>query len=298
MTAESPQRHPNHRTDTRAVRALLSLLPDDVIIRGLDDTDYGIDLRVELFQGEEPTGNIAWIQVKGTTETFDSTKEESYQLLKKTIAYAQKFQAPFFLIYASVPDPKTSQCKPEIRFVWLQKYLEVTDYDPNEKTDSKAIRCPVENVLTENSAGMEKFLKIIMDQTRHREALEVMKIATYFYRNVEGFLEGQTQSYLELGKRLCDITEFFREFNDGGTSPFFNPTVIYDTLKDWEKKLRDEPNPKQPENASKEKIDEYAKRLKEFTEFLNASFEIPINAYAAEGFLHKFDAKQKGKLPY
>lgn len=298
MTAESPQRPPNHRTDTRAVRALLSLLPDDVIIRGLDDTDYGIDLRVELFQGEEPTGNIAWIQVKGTTKTFDSTKEESYQLSKKTIAYAQKFQAPFFLIYASVPAPKMSQCKPEIRFVWLQKYLEVTDYDLNEEGDSKAIRCPVENVLTETSAGMKKFVKIIMDQTRHREALEVMKIATYFYRNVEGFLEGHTQSYLDMGKRLCNITEFFREFNGGGTSHFFNPKVIYKTLEDWDKKLRDEPNPKQPENAPKEKIDEYVKRLKEFTEFLNESFEIPVNTYAAESFLHKFEAKQEGALPY
>lgn len=298
MTAESPQRPANHRTDTRAVRAFLSLLPDDLIIRGLDDTDYGIDLRIELFQGEEPTGNIAWVQVKGTTKTFDSTKEESYQLSKKTITYAQKFQAPFFLIYASVPDPKTSQWKPEIRFVWLQKYLEVTDYDPNEKGDSKAIRCPVENVLTETSASMQKFVKIIMDQTRHREALEVMKIATYFYRNVEGFLEGQTKSYLNFGKRLCGITEFFREFNDGGKSEFFNPDVIYAKLIDWDRKLKEEPIPKQPENAPKEKIDEYAKRLKEFTDFLNESFEIPLNTYAAEGFVHKFQAEQGGTLPY
>lgn len=298
MTAELPERHANHRTDTRAVRALLSILPDDVIIRGLDDTDYGIDLRVELFDGEEPTGNIAWIQVKGTTKKFGSKEEVSYQLSKKTIAYVQKFQAPFFLIYASVPAAKKSPPTREIRFVWLQKYLEVTNYDPNKKGDSIAIRCPVENVLTDNSESMKRFVKITMDQTRHREALEVMKIATYFQQNVEGFLEGHTQSYLDMGKRLCHMTEFFREFDVEGMSDFFNPKAIYGKLKGWAEKIKKHPNPKQLEDAPQEKRDEYTKRLNDFTEFLSNSFDIPLRTYAAEGFVHKYQAEQKGSLPY
>lgn len=177
LPTELPKRTQTHVIDTAAVRQLMAELPPDLVIRSMEDRDYGIDLQVELFDGLQPTGNFAFIQVKGRQAAFP--KQVTFRLHVKTILYAQLFNAPFFLLYTSL-DGKSS------RFVWLQKYADIAlnTEDANWRSLKKvAIKFPDENVFP---AGLAKFQEIMCAQTRHRAALEFLKIDANLLRWMEG----------------------------------------------------------------------------------------------------------------
>ncbi|MBF4437736.1 DUF4365 domain-containing protein, partial [Vibrio anguillarum] len=55
-----------HEIDTLAVRKIISELPVDWIVRGQEERDYGIDLTIERFDGQNATGDYFLVQVKGT----------------------------------------------------------------------------------------------------------------------------------------------------------------------------------------------------------------------------------------
>lgn len=153
------QRSPTHRIDTRAVRLLISAMPDDWLVRSLEERDYGIDLQVELFDDASPTGGIALIQVKGTCEKVGGAPTLS-GFPTKTVEYALLFPQPFFVFYVSIPDNKA-------HFVWLQKYAatELTQTTPNWRNqDSISIHFPEENVLPDpTSVSVTKISNIVTD---------------------------------------------------------------------------------------------------------------------------------------
>ena len=70
-----PERSETHRTDTSAVRRLMTQLSSDWVIRDLSERDYGIDLKLEYFNDNKPTGKIVFLQVKGTTKKLQIKKD-------------------------------------------------------------------------------------------------------------------------------------------------------------------------------------------------------------------------------
>lgn len=66
-------RSSTHITDTRAVRLIMSKLNPNWLLRSLEERDYGIDLSLEKFNGDEPTGNYVFIQVKGHEKKISPT---------------------------------------------------------------------------------------------------------------------------------------------------------------------------------------------------------------------------------
>lgn len=136
------KRTSTHVIDTRAVRNVISTMPDNWLVRGLEERDYGIDLKVELFQGESPTGGFALIQVKGTEAGFDAT--DSLQgFPTRTLEYARLFPEPFFIFHTSLKNKTT-------RFVWAQKYVDCRLSVDNKQWATQAattIHFPMENVL-------------------------------------------------------------------------------------------------------------------------------------------------------
>ncbi|MCA8256697.1 DUF4365 domain-containing protein [Burkholderia sp. AU31624] len=162
-----PARGPTHKVDTRAVRLVMSQLDENWLIRSLDERDYGIDLQLEYFDSDLPTGLVTFIQIKGTEESFEN--EESFSLPVKTLLYAELFSAPFFLFRTSLTDKLT-------RFAWLQKFsttaLPLTS--PNWRyQESVEITLPADNDLVDNC---EKFKNIVLDQRRQRMAIEFLRI--------------------------------------------------------------------------------------------------------------------------
>lgn len=88
------QRTDSHIIDTLAIREIFKKMPENWLVRGLDERDYGIDLKIEKFDGSKPTGALSLIQVKGTRDTFEGQIKLA-QFPTKTLKYAELFPVIF-----------------------------------------------------------------------------------------------------------------------------------------------------------------------------------------------------------
>ncbi len=127
---------------------------DDAMFRILSERDYGIDGIVELFDNDNPTGQIAFIQIKGKEQPITqlSTKEEvsCSGISKSNFAYAHQHNIPVILVYISIARPDT------IYYIELQRAVEqLTKGIKNTNT----VRIPIENVLI--NGNMEDMFNII-----------------------------------------------------------------------------------------------------------------------------------------
>lgn len=145
-----------HIIDTKAVKRVVSVLPDHWVLRDLSERDYGIDLSVELFTevGKnrfgaryEGTGAVCHLQIKGTAKSIrPKGGVVSFALEKRALDYASRFSTPFFLVRTS-----TSTQFAEVYFLWIQRYIrDVLDIENpgwrEEAPDKKfRIRIPAEN---------------------------------------------------------------------------------------------------------------------------------------------------------
>jgi hypothetical protein len=148
------KRSPTHVIDTRAVRNVLVQLPDSLLMRSLDERDYGIDIMMEVFDGEYPTGHFVLVQVKGV----DAPLRGRVKLRKfpvKTLLYAELFEPPFFVFYSPANGG-------DVYFVWLQRYIKAKlDHDlPTWRTrKTLTIYFPADNVLRSNSGRIVEIAK-------------------------------------------------------------------------------------------------------------------------------------------
>lgn len=156
-----------HVTDTRAIKRILTALPDYWVIRELTERDYGIDLFVEIFEHSgvdvhgnhtySSTGSVFHAQVKGTNSpvSFRSDGRISFQLSKKAMLYAETFSTPFILLIADLSNDHA-----EIYFLWIQRYIrDVLDCStPDWRTmeqKSFAVGIPPHNKLSMARAKIE-----------------------------------------------------------------------------------------------------------------------------------------------
>ena len=156
-------RGPTHRIDTLAVRKVIAQLPADWLIRNLEERDYGIDMLLEFFSGENATGKFALVQVKGT-EKGAGAKPKLSAFPVKTLLYAEMFSHPFFVFYVSLKDDS-------VHFVWLQKYIK-TVLNPSGKKwrtqGSLSIPMPAGNTL---KANQQKILEVTDTYKRYASGL-------------------------------------------------------------------------------------------------------------------------------
>lgn len=201
------RRTDTHITDTLAVRQIISSLPENWLVRGLEERDYGIDLSIELFDGENPTGCFSLIQVKGKRKAFDNSSVSMGGFPTKTLEYAQLFPEAFFIFHTSIEDKKTY-------FVWAQKYIDVRlkKDTPNwAAQDSNTIKFPSENILGDPSgnAKIEKIMKTLSARKSGLEFLfdfEWLKIHWDSYKLGEDKLLSQC---IDIAKRLRGHTAFY-----------------------------------------------------------------------------------------
>jgi hypothetical protein len=64
-----PIRSESHKIDEKSILLIQSTIVDNWIARSQEGRDYGIDLQIERFDGENPTGDFIFAQVKGTKDT-------------------------------------------------------------------------------------------------------------------------------------------------------------------------------------------------------------------------------------
>jgi tetratricopeptide (TPR) repeat protein len=73
MAQKLPKRTKQHRRDDRTQRVWAFVLPNSWTYAPTEQREYGIDGRVELFDGDDTTGLIFNVQLKGTDKTSEST---------------------------------------------------------------------------------------------------------------------------------------------------------------------------------------------------------------------------------
>ena len=74
-------RIPSHVIETKTRDYIRSVIDKyyengDALFRELSERDYGIDGLIELFREGDPTGQIALVQIKGTSNTIQPLKNK------------------------------------------------------------------------------------------------------------------------------------------------------------------------------------------------------------------------------
>ncbi len=210
-----PQRIDTHRTDTLAVRKLISQLSPDWIIRDLSERDYGIDLMLEYYEGNNPSGQIIFFQIKGTAAPIEPKGNLVKFLLPiKTLLYAERFPEPFLLVHTSI-----DQATP-IYFVWIQKYIDhVLDRDRQlwrtEPDGTININIPIENTLNENS---KKLIEISQTNVLQRESLKFLSSFLFWSFEYSDLLSGNTLFIPACKSRLVEFKKLpmlMEKYNQG-----------------------------------------------------------------------------------
>ena len=192
-------RSQTHVIDTLSIRAVISALPENWLVRGLEERDYGIDLSIELYDGEKPTGCFSLIQVKGTRNSFDGNVKLG-DFPTKTLEYAQLFPESFFIFHTSVTDKKTY-------FVWAQKYIEIRlsiDSKNWFEQDSNTIYFPDDNVLgtEEGNNKIERIMRLLSARKNGLEFLADYEWLRIHWENYKVGEHGVLYACIETVKNL------------------------------------------------------------------------------------------------
>jgi hypothetical protein len=205
-----PNRTEPHRIDTQAVRVVRTKLTPDWLERGAEDRDYGIDMMLEAFDGNRPTGVLILFQIKGHAASFE--QEISMAVPVKTLLYARMFQTPFFLLTVSVADNRA-------HFVWLQKYINTRlaiEHKRWERQEHVTVHFPRDNVLDES--GLKK-IRSLVTYTAHRDAgFSFLANLIWLRRYIEEFDSGAGKPALEQAllhlKEIERLDEFLQAYED------------------------------------------------------------------------------------
>lgn len=154
----------NHKTETaarlifeEAVSSFscqaMSITEGDLLFRGIDERDYGIDGELEIFELGEVTSKLARIQLKGTEKVIEKLKTVDCVscpgVSKSSLGYCRTNNIPFILVYISKADRKFYYC--DLQPVYQQALQKIGD------GESCTIRIPYDC----NSDDLSKLVSII-----------------------------------------------------------------------------------------------------------------------------------------
>ena len=182
-----PERTENHKTETLAIKQIISQISPDWLLRNMDERDYGIDLMFEVFNARFPTGRIAFVQSKGTAGAFQRGADNRIVLNDfpvKTVEYALRLSAPFFVFHTSISSSETV-------FVWLQRYAltQLGATTPNwREQKTVTLYFPPENNLKTSPAKIEN---IIYSEQLTNQTVEVLRNTRWLRNHVGSIMAGQ-----------------------------------------------------------------------------------------------------------
>lgn len=241
-----------HIIDTKAVRQVLSIVPEHCVVRGLTERDYGIDLMIEMFSkagvnkhGHEfydSTGHICYLQLKGTDKELvpNSKGNIGCSIEKKFLFYAEKLSTPCILMRVC-----TQAGKEKIYFIWIQRYIsDILDIvDRNWRIDSEeslTVYIPAQNILPDNFEKIERiswrikyleelaeFHETYTDLTSAFKALINFKDKYEFFSDIIAALTRLSNLSTLLKQNNCcidrqsilDLIDYIKEVKNGTKTP-------------------------------------------------------------------------------
>ncbi|ELV8759185.1 DUF4365 domain-containing protein [Vibrio vulnificus] len=223
------RRTQTHITDTLAIREIMSKLPENWLVRGLEERDYGIDLSIELYDGENPTGCFSLIQVKGTSKSFANSDEISLKgFPTKTLKYAELFPEAFFIFHTSTVDKETY-------FTWAQKYIELKlkkDRSDWKNQDTTTIHFPEANILG-TPDGNQKIEAIMKRLSAQQEGLLFLADYEWLKFHWDNFSPSQSEvlkTCIELVKKMKAYTKVYHHYHHSNSLDLNGLIVAFDDI--------------------------------------------------------------------
>lgn len=145
-------RIPSHVIETKTRDYIRSVIDNyyengDALFRELSERDYGIDGLIELFHDGDPTGQIALVQIKGTSHTIQPLKNKNVvpcSISTTSAKYARQNNIPILLLYAAIAKPYG------FYYIDVNDAVNNMDYSKIVEQDSITIHIPVENNALED----------------------------------------------------------------------------------------------------------------------------------------------------
>ena len=106
----------------------------DILVREITGRDYGVDLVVERFKSGQPTGIIAFIQIKGTEKELPKkgTNVSCPDVSLSSLKYAKQNRVAMFLVYTFIKHKKFFFLR--LQDIDIDGYLDKASNDKNNKT--------------------------------------------------------------------------------------------------------------------------------------------------------------------
>lgn len=125
-----------------------------MIFRELTGQDYGVDAIVELFEDDNPTGKIAFLQIKGTADSILPLQTAPYvscaNVSKSSLDYARQNRVPMILCYASIKDSS---------FYYLELQSVIGNIGEMQEGKKRTIRIPSCNIINNNCQGIVDIIR-------------------------------------------------------------------------------------------------------------------------------------------
>lgn len=201
-----PQRPRGHVNETWSIRAFESLLPAEWLSHPFE-SDYGIDRRVEIFEGQTATGHFFNVQLK--SQTTGSGQRPAVPIRRSTLNYWAELRDPTLIVIAHEPT----------QVLWF-RWSHLLGQDENPDTKSRQVRC--DEVLDEESAARlreEVAAYRLAQELTHHLPLDVYLSGATLY--------GESASSLKraIGRKLSTLPSFFRIVHGNPTMPYLQVSI-------------------------------------------------------------------------
>jgi tetratricopeptide (TPR) repeat protein len=139
----------SHQLEEESRRAFVNLLPSAWIVRP-KDPDYGIDMEVEIVEGERVTNNVLWVQIKATGSLEQTQRKISYPMKTRHLKHYEGCRLPVIILFWI----KSANA---FYYLFAQRFIkeELSREDPNWRAqETKTIEFPSDSKL-ENADALE-----------------------------------------------------------------------------------------------------------------------------------------------
>lgn len=198
------QRPRQHIIETESKKSLNSIIPSHWVLRELA-YDYGLDFMVEIFKDENSTGNIFYIQLKGSDKTIEDNVI-SYQLKKEHIEYYNSILSPvLFVLFSTTTNQFWGLWSNQLKDVLIEKGSEQKTYKLNldqEHIIDKRFFVNLENTF---SIDLPKKVNISINSEGDN--------GTLFHQQVLKWMQFYYADYVEVNNNLLPSTIKF-EYKD------------------------------------------------------------------------------------
>ena len=165
------KRSREHILEEESKRAFINLLPSEWIHRE-KHPDYGIDMEVEIVEGDDVTNKVFWVQLKATGSIKLRQKKIIFKAKTDHLRFWETCRLPVFIIY-------WIKAKDIFYYLFVQKYireiLSLENYNWREKKFA-TIRFPLESELKDvtkiKSIADEGYFYIMEQQLNEKQKIE------------------------------------------------------------------------------------------------------------------------------